>query len=96
MNQPRPPPEGQARQASPAHGAGGRGESVGLRCPHELAQRETGLSPGRLLPWIDPDTFHAREIDDHAAIADGTATDAVSTAAHGHEQVVIASELDGM
>ena len=54
------------------------------------------MSPGRLLPWIDPDAFHAREIDDDAAIADGTATDAMPTAAHGHEQVVIASELDGI
>jgi hypothetical protein len=52
------------------------------------------LSPGRLLRWIDADAFHAREINDHAAIADGTATDAVPTAAHSHTQVVEAPELD--
>jgi hypothetical protein len=63
---------------------------------HKLAQYEASLSPGRLLLWIDANAFHAREIDDHAAIADGTATDAVPTAAHRHEQVVIASDLDGM
>ena len=33
---------------------------------------------------------------DHAAIADGTTADSLSTAAHGHEHMVIASELDGM
>ena len=53
------------------------------------------MNPGRLLRWIDPDAFHAREIDDDATIADGTATDAMPTAAHSHEQMVVASELDG-
>src|SRR5438067_322544 len=87
--------EGQARQASSAYGAGGRGESIGLRCLHKLAKPETCLSPGRLLCWIDPDAFHAREIDDHATIADGTATDAVASTAHSHKQVVEAPEPDG-
>src|SRR6266487_2993424 len=85
----------QARQASSAYGAGGRGESIGLRCLHKLTQGETCLNPGRFLLWIDADAFHAREIDDHAAIADGTATDAVPTTAHSYEQVVEAPELDG-
>src|SRR6266516_7844987 len=87
--------EGQARQTSSAYGAGGRGGSIGLRCLHKLAKPETCLSPGRLLRWIDPDAFHAREIDDHAAIADGTATDAVASTAHRNAQVMVTSKLDG-
>ena len=41
------------------------------------------------------DSLHARQVDDEAAVAECRAGDAVSSAANGHQHLVLAGEPNG-
>jgi hypothetical protein len=76
--------------------AGRYGQPERLRLAVELAEANPGLRPDRAAREVDSYPVHQREVDDHAAVADGQAGEAVSAAAHGRRQAGSTGEPDGL
>ena len=60
----------------------------------ELPQREPGFGPGRPRLWINPEGFHARQVEHDGAVAHGVPGDAVTAPAHREREVVSTCERD--
>ena len=69
-----------------------RGKTEGLRLFVELAERDAGLNPRGLLLRVDADGAHRRQVDKEPALANRVAGNVVATAAHRHEQTVVAGK----
>src|SRR5262249_18010962 len=62
----------------------------------ELAPLDSTLAAYRMLDGINPDALHQGHVDHQPAIADARASGAVGATAHGHQQVVVTGEVDGL
>src|SRR5207245_1902260 len=69
-------------------------ESVFLRGAVELLEKGATLDSRGPARWVDLDGPHAREIDDHAAVARRETGDAVAPAADRNDEIVLAGEAD--
>ena len=65
-----------------------------LRGAVELCQGEPGFGPDCPRLWIDPDGFHAGQVDHHGAVAHGVPGDAVTASAHREREVMSTCERD--
>ena len=74
--------------------AGRRHQAERLRLAVELAQRDAGLDAHRPRNRVDAHRFHRREVQHHAALADGVAGDVVPAAAHGQRCARLTREID--
>ena len=90
------PAQGQARDAGIGGGAPGGGEAERLGLAVELAPRDPTLRAHRAPDRIDPDALHQGQVDHQPAVADAGASEAVGATAHGHQQVVVTGEVDGV
>src|SRR6266516_5345612 len=61
----------------------------------ELAQCESSLCLGDALERVNPDTFHAREVDEEAIIGNSITGDTMPTTTDSDRKVLVASKLDG-
>ena len=58
----------------------------------ELTEKHAGLGANAPRHRIDVNALHAGKVDDHSAVAQGTAADVVPAAANRHEEAVFARE----
>ena len=79
-----------------AVGAPGGRQAERLGLAVELAPRDPTLSAHRASDGIDPDALHQGQVDHQPAVADAGASEAVGATAHGHQQVVVTGEVDGL
>src|SRR5437868_9071195 len=61
----------------------------------ELAQRESSLCLGDPLDRVNPDPFHAREINEEAIIGNSITGDTMPATTHSDGKALAASKLDG-
>ena len=71
----------------------GKAKRLGRRV--ELAENEACFGAGGAPLRVDLNAFHAGQIDHQPALAHGAAGDVVAAAAHGDQQAVVASKVDG-
>ena len=94
-----PAEAGAERQAGHARGrvdAQRRGEAVRLRGRVEVGEGAAGLDGRPAGLGVHLDALHQREVDHEAVVTDGIARDVVPAPSDRDEQVVLASELDGL
>ena len=84
--------EGEAGDPGGGDDAAGGGQAKDLRFPVELTPGDAAVDPGPAGGWVDPDAFHAGQVDRQTAIAERGAGDVVTTGAHRHGQIVVPGE----
>ena len=94
VSQPNPPPSVSPGDARRRVDAGRHDEPEGLRLPVEVGQRRPRTDPGAHRLRIDAHRLHRRQVDHHAAVADGTSGDVVAAAAHRDRQAALVGEAD--
>jgi hypothetical protein len=92
MIQPIAAAERETGETGVGHDAGGHREPELLRLAIELTQQHTRLSAGRPRHRVDPYPPHRAEIDHRAVVAHRESGEAVTTAAHGDHEAVLARE----
>ena len=89
-SQPMPPREREAGDAGVRDQAAGRREAEGLGRRGRRRPGGAALDPGAAPLRVDPHGAHQRQVEHHAAIADGVARDVVAAAADRHRQAMLA------
>src|SRR5512134_2971510 len=67
-----------------------------MRFPIDIAERRPRLHPSRAILCVDVNPLHARQVDDHPALAEGPTADVVAAAANGNQKVVLARKVHGI
>ena len=88
-------PEGETPNTCLRHYPGWDCETEWVRFPVEIAKRRATLDAYGACGRVHMDGAHAREINDNAIVAKGTAADIVASASNCREQIVVAREVDG-
>ena len=88
--------KGQAGDAGFRHDAEWHGETEGLGLVVDIADGGATACAHPPCGDVDAHRVHGPEIDDDAAVAHGIASDIVSAATHRDQQIVGASEVDGI
>jgi hypothetical protein len=94
-SQPTPPPRVSPPNTCLRHYPGWDCETEWVRFPVEIAKRRATLDAYGACGRVHMDGAHAREINDNAIVAKGTAADLVASASNCREQIVVAREVDG-
>src|SRR5262249_59102168 len=86
--------QGEASDACVCIGAPRGGQAKSLRLVVECPPRDAALGTGRPPSGVNPYAAHPGQVNDEAAIAHCRTWDVVATAAHRHQQMVGAGEMN--
>jgi hypothetical protein len=67
-----------------------------VRFSIDIAERRPRSHPGRAILRIDVNSSHARQVDDHPAVAERSAANVVAAAADSHQERVLARKGHGI